>query len=275
MTIFRILETFRVVYETKSFSKAAEILFISQPTVSAQIKQLELELDTQLFIRNGRANIVVTAQAELLYEKAVGMLEDWERLYLDVQNQQQQNFKCVIGVSHTFALYVLPNLLAALYQKFPNIQFSVKMMNSMQVLTALESHHIDLGIIEKPLSAQNIQRHTLMNDQLVLAGNPETGPWLVRETSSGVYYYTKRYLEEQDIKGPKIEIQNNEIIVELLRKGFGCSIISSLAANGIEHIELGKNYQRNFFLMARDPIVYEELEHCIEYICVWSEAYQK
>mgnify|MGYP003365434220 CR=1 FL=1 len=69
IAIFKWLETFKVVYETKNFSKASEILFISQPTVSAQIKQLENELRTQLFIRNGRKEIIVTAQAELLYER--------------------------------------------------------------------------------------------------------------------------------------------------------------------------------------------------------------
>lgn len=275
MAIFKTLETFRVVYEIKSFSKAAEILFVSQPTVSAQIKQLENELNTQLFIRNGRADIVVTPQADLLYEKAVKMLEDWDRLHTDVQNQGQRSYKCVIGASHTFAVHLLPKLLMALYHRLPNVRFTVKMMNSMQVLNALESHHIDLGIVEKPLSAQNIQRHTLMDDQLVLAGNWKAGPWLVREPSSGVYYYTKRYLEEEDIQIPKMEIQNNEIIIELLRQGFGCSIVSSLAAKGMEHIELDESFKRNFFLMARNPVAYEALEDCIKFICDWSKAYQK
>jgi len=60
ITLLEKLETFKIVYETQNFSKAAELLFVSQPTVSAHIKQLEEELNTQLFIRNGRMNIYWT-----------------------------------------------------------------------------------------------------------------------------------------------------------------------------------------------------------------------
>ena len=76
--MFKWLETFKVVYETKNFSKASEILFISQPTVSAQIKQLENEFGTQLFIRSGRKEVLVTPQADILYERAVDLMNDWE-----------------------------------------------------------------------------------------------------------------------------------------------------------------------------------------------------
>ena len=105
-----------------------------------------------------------------------------------------------------------------LYTRFPHIQFQVEMMNSAAVLHAVEQHELDLGIIEKPLSAATVERYPLMSDQLVLAGDPAVGPWLVREQSSGVYYYMKRYLEEQNIQTPILQIANNEMIVALLKK---------------------------------------------------------
>ena len=73
--MFKYLETFKVVYETKHFSKAAELLFIAQPTVSAQIKQLEADLGVALFIRNGRQEIETTPQGDLLYQKSVNLLD--------------------------------------------------------------------------------------------------------------------------------------------------------------------------------------------------------
>lgn len=88
--MFKWLETFRVVYETKSFSKASEILFISQPTVSAQIKQLENEFQTQFFVRNGRKEVNVTPQADILYQRVVNLMDDWEKVYREVQNNQQR-----------------------------------------------------------------------------------------------------------------------------------------------------------------------------------------
>lgn len=271
ITIFKWLETFKVVYETKNFSKASEILFVSQPTVSSQIKQLENEFGTQLFIRSGRKEVLVTPQAEILYERVVDLMDDWDKLYQAVQTKQQQIIRCVIGDSHTFANYVLPSLLIQLHQKFPQIRFSVRMMNSLEVLQALEHHTVDIGFIEKPLSAPNIKRFSLMEDQLVLAGDTEKGPWLVRENTSGVYYYTKRFLEEKDIDGPVMEIQNNEVIVGLLKQGFGCSLISERAAEGIAHQRLDDSYKRNFYLIRRKSGSSEDIERCAEFICEWSE----
>lgn len=271
ITIFKWLETFKVVYETKNFSKASEILFISQPTVSSQIKQLENEFGIQLFIRSGRKEVLVTPQAEILYERVVDLMDDWDNLYQAVQTNQQQIVRCAIGASHTFANYVLPALLIQLHQKFPQIRFSVQMMNSLEVLQAVEHHTVDIGFIEKPLSAPNIKRIPLMEDQLVLAGDTEKGPWLVRENTSGVYYYTKRFLEEKDIEGPVMEIQNNEVIVGLLKQGFGCSLISERAVEGISHQRLDESFKRNFYLIRRKTSVSDDIEKCAEYICEWSK----
>lgn len=271
--MFKWLETFRIVYETKSFSKASEILFISQPTVSAQIKQLENEFQTQFFIRNGRKEVNITPQADILYQRVVSLMDDWEKLHREVQSNNQRIVRCVIGASHTFATYLLPDLLIELYKQFPHFQFSVKMMNSLEVLQSVERRTVDMGFIEKPLSAANITRIPLIDDQMVLAGDSEKGPWLVREPSSGVYYYTKRFLEEQNINEPIIEVQNNEIIVELLRKGFGCSIISERTTAQIPYKRLDDTYQRQFFLIKREQAIYDELEKCVEYIQRWGESY--
>lgn len=271
ITIFKWLETFKVVYETKNFSKASEILFISQPTVSSQIKQLENEFGTQLFIRSGRKEVLVTPQAEILYERVVDLMDDWDNLYQAVQTNQQQIVRCVIGASHTFANYVLPALLIQLHQQFPQIRFSVQMMNSLEVLQAVEHHTVDIGFIEKPLSAPTIKRFSLMEDQLVLAGDTEKGPWLVRENTSGVYYYTKRFLEEKDINAPTMEIQSNEVIVSLLKQGFGCSLISERAAEGINHRRLDESFKRNFYLIRRKASASDDIEKCAEFICEWSK----
>lgn len=158
-----------------------------------------------------------------------------------------------------------------LYTRFPHIQFQVEMMNSAAVLHAVEQHELDLGIIEKPLSAATVERYPLMSDQLVLAGDPAVGPWLVREQSSGVYYYMKRYLEEQNIQTPILQIANNEMIVALLKKGFGCSIISARAAGDVPHEDLGERYRRQFYLVKRTRDSYKEFAACASFIRQWQE----
>lgn len=94
----KLIETFRIVYETRNFSKAAELLFISQPTVSAQIKQLEHDLKTDLFIRQGRKEIIATPPADILYEKSIDLLDEWKHLYQEIQDAEHNlvNFKCQI-----------------------------------------------------------------------------------------------------------------------------------------------------------------------------------
>lgn len=88
--MFKNLETFKVVYETKHFSKAADLLFIAQSTVSAQIKQLEDDLGVMLFIRNGRQEIETTPEGDLLYEQSVNMLDEWRELKLTLQQDKKR-----------------------------------------------------------------------------------------------------------------------------------------------------------------------------------------
>lgn len=264
--MFKNLETFKVVYETKHFSKAAELLFVAQSTVSAQIKQLEDDLGVMLFIRNGRQEIETTAEGELLYEKSVNMLDEWRELKLAMQHDKKTMTQCVIATSHTYASYLLPELIIQLKAAFPSLAITVKMMNSLSVVDALQRHEIDFGFIEKPLSMKHMHRTPLVKDQLVLVGNPEVGPWLVREETSGVSYYTQRYIAEYDIQQEQLAIHNNDMIVAFLKKGYGCSIISERAAQDFDYQKLSSKYQRYFYLITRDYEPRSEIVAVIDWL---------
>ncbi|MCF2023302.1 LysR family transcriptional regulator, partial [Escherichia coli] len=92
--MFKLLTTFRAVYETRNFSRAAEVLFLSQPAVSNQIKQLERELNIDLFQRNGRKEMLPTKQADLLYERTLVLLEEWEETQQKLLNEQNEEEVC-------------------------------------------------------------------------------------------------------------------------------------------------------------------------------------
>ncbi|MCI1985186.1 MAG: LysR family transcriptional regulator [Lactobacillus sp.] len=261
------LATFKMVYETRSFSKAAALLFISQPTVSAQIKQLEAEFHTPLFIRNGRGELGLTTAATQLYQEATTILTSWDQLHLKLATGPQQQRTRIIA-SHTFATYLLPALLSTLYTAFPAVTFSVQMANSFAVQTAVANHDADLGFIEKPLAGRGLTRTPLMTDQLVLAG--QQGPWLVREPESGVAYYTHRYLAEQNIQTPQVEIASNAVIVALLHKGFGRSIISQRASTGLANTSLGQQYLRHFYLLTRNDDGPNKA--CRQMVIDWAQA---
>lgn len=243
------LATFKLVYETRSFSKAAAMLFIAQPTVSAQIKQLEGQLHTPLFIRNGRGAVGLTPAADTLYDKACEILATWASVQ-DHLSQGPAHQQLRLFASHSFAMYVLPKVLPQLARDFPNIAFSIQVANSQAVQTAILNHDADLGFIEKPLAARGIDRVEFLADQLVKAGQGE--PWLVREADSGVGYYTRRYLDEQN-SAPKImTVASNAVIVELLKNGFGQSIISKRATSELPVEDLGPQFLRHFYLINRN-----------------------
>ena len=255
MTMFKLLQTFRVVYETRNFSQSAEILFLSQPSVSHQIKQLETELKVELFQRKGRQEMIATRQAELLYARVLNLMDDWQQTVDALAKESSQQVRCRIAASHTFAVYCLPQLMSTLFEEFPNVVFEIDMANSHEVLEKVAKHEADIGFIEKPLTTQGILRRPILKDQLVLVGTPSSGPWLVREKTSGVYHYTKRFFEEENITEPTVEIKSNEVIVAMIKKGMGRSILSQRAVpKGLSYQKLSESYQRYFYFIERNHL---------------------
>lgn len=268
--MLKLLKTFKVVYEVKNFSQAADLLFISQSTVSIQIKQLEAILNTQLFIRNGRREIQPTSQATSLYHSATHLLGEWETIYKQIQHSSYDK-QCSIAVSQTFATKYLATLIIDLFENFPTIHFSIKTMNSMDIFEHLKNKQIQIGIVEKPLSDFAIKRTPLMRDQLVLVGNTQKGPWLIREENSGVYFYTRQYLNEQNIHLPTIEINNNDTILKLIAQGFGCSILSKSICQDIPFIELDEKFHRSFYLIEKEEhSVQVNIDQIVTFILNWA-----
>lgn len=271
--MFKLLKTFRVVYEVKNFSKAAEYLFISQPAVSTQIKQLEEELDTQLFIRNGRQNIITTKQAEILYTHLLNLSDDWEETLHALRGHMPLRETCEIVASNTVAVYYLPELMAQLIPTFPQVNFILEMDNSEEVVEKIEKHHAHFGFIEKPLITGGIIRQEILSDELVHAGNFSEDLWLVREESSGVFHYTERYFLEHNLIPRKMIIKNNEMIVRCLEKGMGQSIISKKAlTETIKWQPLSQAYQRSFYFIKNQHIESVQLNDIYHFI---NEYYQK
>ncbi|WP_086314101.1 hypothetical protein A5821_001674 [Enterococcus sp. 7F3_DIV0205] len=270
--MFKLLKTFRSVYETKNFSKTAENLFISQPAVSNQIKQLEEELNIQLFIRNGRQEISATKQADILYHHLLNLSDDWEDTLHALQIQTIPRETCRIVASNTFAVYYLPELMKQLSQQFPAVSFILDMDNSEQVLDRIEKHQAHFGFIEKPLITNLIIRQQILTDELVHAGDFTQDLWLVREENSGVFHYTERYFLEHNLTPQKMLIKNNEMIVRCLEQGIGQSILSKKAlTEKIKWNPLSKEYQRSFYFIKSQHIESVQLREVDRYISHYYE----
>src|SRR4051812_6739089 len=116
-------EVFLEVAKQLSFSKAAEILFVSQPAISRHIKSLEKQYHISLFERKGNS-ILLTEAGTLLFDYLGKAKELQRQLEFDITtftNTQAAKGSLVIGASTTVALYVIPKILSAFHQKYPAI----------------------------------------------------------------------------------------------------------------------------------------------------------
>ncbi|QWI72991.1 LysR family transcriptional regulator (plasmid) [Bacillus mycoides] len=249
--MLEILKMFIKVYEQRNFTRASELLFISQPTISMKIKQLEQQLHTTFFIRKGPKSIIPTEAAHTFYEYALQAVDAWHHTVEQLQDQPKRK-SCLIGCSNTIGVHYLPTIMSALIEAFPHVNFSIHMHNSEQVVSLLMKHTIDIGLIEKPIDTHPLQKVTLCTDELVFAGNIDSPIWLMREKHSGVHFFNELYIAEQNINAQFIEVNDNEIIMNFLKKGVGKTILSKKGLPvSVPFIELSNRYHRQLFALYR------------------------
>lgn len=127
---------------------------------------------------------------------------------------------------------------------------SIRVLNSDAILEQTGMKAVQLGVVEKPIVNDSVDRVTLREDRLVLAGDPH-GVWMVREHGSGVRYYTDLYFKTVgSMPSRMIEVANNAAIGAALAAGFGCSLVSAAAVPaGVPTRELGDEFVRRFYAL--------------------------
>lgn len=265
--MLHLLHTFVSVYETRNFTHTAEDLFLSQPTISAQIKKLEEHLQVELFIRNGKQEIIPTKEAVFLYPRALQIIEEWDDTSQRLKNQENFRLQCIIGCSHTCAVYFVPKLIPYLVKQFPNVDFSIKLMNSEEVGQQMAQNKVSIGFIEKPERNEAINQTAIYEDELVLAGKEDSPYWLLRENESGLRFYNEIYLRENNLLPQILYVDNNEAILALLREGFGRSIISKLAiSHDIAYEAIHEHHLRHFYLLTHKAVFKDVLREISAYV---------
>jgi len=167
------------VADHQNFTRAAEALHISQPTLSQQIKQLEHTLGVQLFDRSGRTVRLTDAGSAYVYHARLAMrdLEAAERAVHDVRDLSRGNLR--IAVTPTFTAYLIGQLIYSYREAYPGIRVTVLETNQDRMEADLLADRLDLGIGFAGQHAAGIEARTLFNETLVLvvgSGHPlETG----------------------------------------------------------------------------------------------------
>jgi DNA-binding transcriptional LysR family regulator len=269
----RHLKIFVTVYKTRSFTKAAEELYTSQPTVSEHIQNLEARLDCKLFDRLGRS-ILPTSEAEILYPRALAILEDLQSLKEEISaSRESVSGELIIGASTIPGAYILPVLAASFKKDFPGISFEIRINDSAKIVEAVAAHELLIGVVGAKIPTPKLQYQPFAEDELILAAassNPVASeitmielsqlPFIVRERGSGTRKSTESLLAQQNQTLNQLNIcatlGSSAAVKEAIKANLGVSVISRHAiqdelANGkIKEIHIpGLKMKRNFYVV--------------------------
>lgn len=154
--------------ECGSISKAAEKLFIAQPSLSQCLKKIEAEVGEQLFDRKkGGLSPTSAGEQYLNYaRKSLSLTKDFNRIISD--NGKNQIGGIQIGIPFTRGAYVLPKVLPEFKRKFPNIKVNVIEDNSANLSTMLEEGKIEIAFVNLPLLSDKFGYYPLYNERIAL-----------------------------------------------------------------------------------------------------------
>lgn len=244
---FKQLETFISVAKTGSFTKTAEKLFLSQPSVSGHIGKLEQELGVVLFRRSNR-KIELTPAGRIFFSSVTEILNQKEKTLLELHEHNAKIEGILeIGASNTTAQYVLPRFLAAFHTQYPNVIFDVLQMNSQQVETGLVNGELDFGLVGSPADNKNLLYEKISQDDLIAiapAKPPFTSmedislaellsyPIIVRREGSATRQFFENALEKSGrTAAMKIAayFDSTEMIALSVQHGLGLAVVSILS----------------------------------------------
>ncbi|MET4561736.1 DNA-binding transcriptional LysR family regulator [Lysinibacillus parviboronicapiens] len=236
------LKTFMTLVEVNNFTKASEILHISQPSVSLHIKNLEQEFQTTLFIRSPKF-VQITPTGEILYKRAKQIMALAEAAKNDILTFHHTiQGTLVIGASFTIGEYILPPILASLQQQFPQLELQVIIGNTNEIIQLAKLLQVDIGLIEgqaldneliiEPFMQDELfivgaQNHTLMKQSNITVSDLQQQNWVAREAGSGTRNYLDHLFRTNGLQVRSLlTISSNQGVKESVMQGLGLSLLS-------------------------------------------------
>lgn len=269
---FRQLEAFTIVAEQKSFSKAADYLYLSQSTVSSHIKNLEKELQKTLIVRTTKS-LQLTPEGEVFLRYAKRIMETKDAAVDAVSNASQSTLH--LGASTIPSGYLLPEILNKFHKLHPHTCFNIKQGDSMEIHDRILDGTIELGLIGEKSPSSKCISVPFCTDELILAvpadkyytnlikHNADISallkePVIMREQGSGTQKAADRILSEMKINRQQLnivaQVNDLELIKQMIADGIGVSILSRFSVAGLEEQgriitrPLQSTVERNFYI---------------------------
>ncbi len=254
---FRQLETFVAVAKYKSFSKAADHLFLTQPTISSHIANLEKEINTILINRTNR-KISLTKAGEILFDYAMNIVNLKEGAVYKLNEYKGKIVGNIEIASSTIPeQYIVPEIICEFNKNYPDVTFSMLHYDSQQVVEGIIQGEIDFGIVGAEIPHNQLKYIELLYDELfyVTACQPPYDKLeeevelqsilnenlILREKGSGTRSLLEKKLGTVGISVAQLKvvafIENTEAIKQCIRRGLGVSFLSNRAIE--DEIKLG------------------------------------
>ncbi|QXM05787.1 selenium metabolism-associated LysR family transcriptional regulator [Crassaminicella indica] len=282
---FRQLETFIAIARLKSFSKAADYLFLTQPTISNHIQNLENELSTILINRSNK-KVTLTKAGEILFRHAVEIINKREQALFSLEAFKDKiEGTLEIACSTIPEQYILPPLLSAFNKIYPNVQYNLLHYDSQQVVDGILNGRIDFGFVGAKDNTKRLHYIDVLEDKLVIIA-PNTKKYrsldkisidfllkekiILREKGSGTRKMFEQILHSNNISLEQLQIvaciENTEAIKQCVKNGLGITMISEFAIeNEIKYNIIKKlvlediDTTRKFYFVYHEPRILSPL----------------
>ncbi|KJR41030.1 LysR family transcriptional regulator [Candidatus Magnetoovum chiemensis] len=272
------LKVFVNVVEQKSFSKAGEVIFLSQPTVSSHIKELEDYFKCRLIDRLGR---------EALPTKAGEILYDYAKQLLSLKRETEAGISAflgnakgslIIGGSSIPSTYIIPRIIGGFVKTYPNISLSVMTGDTTEIKNAIINGDIEAGIVGAEVKEDGtiLKQEKLIDDdmKLIIPASHKWSdresvhieellkePFIGREKGSGTWDSIVKAMTESELEcscenlNIAVRLGSNASVIQGILNNAGVSIISTIAVQ--DYINSGRlkalsvnglNLARHFFL---------------------------
>ncbi len=235
------LKVFEATARHGSFTRAAEELYLTQPTVSIQVKQLTKAVGLPLFEQIGKRLYLTQAGQQLLNtcQQVFEGLEQFEMAIADIKGMKQGQLRIAVI---TTAKYFVPRLLGPFCQRFPGIDISLKVTNHQNIQERMANNDDDLYIISQTPDQPDLTVNPFLENPLVVIA-PKNHPlvgktnipiqalngeqFIMREPGSGTRQAVQSLFEEHDVEVKvRLELGSNEAIKQAIAGGLGISVLS-------------------------------------------------
>ncbi|CAB1254952.1 HTH-type transcriptional regulator CysL [Clostridiaceae bacterium BL-3] len=241
---FKQIEAFINVAKFKSFSKAANSIFLSQPAISSHISILEKELKVQLFDRTSK-EVLLTPAGESFLKFAIEILNTRDKaIHTLVNFNKTISGKLKLAASTTPCNALVPSLIKNFHSIYPEVTFDVLELSSAEIIKNIIKFDCEIGLVGEPVNDEKIKSYKLTKDELVIISPPSFNipdiidivslfkyNFILREKGSATRKTFEDILQENGYNISNInsyfEVNNLDTLIQFVKNGLGIAVVSN------------------------------------------------